>query len=191
MNILHIDSCALGDHSISRQMTARAVASLCELAPQSSVVYRDVAAAPLAHISGPLMQALRQQWHQDIPMSADLRAEVQLSAALWHEFIDADVLVLGAPLGSFFLPTTLQTWLERLLLLGTRPMQQRERATRVLLVSSSSLGEPLEPSRTKALEDHLTTTLRHLGVGIVETFNPGNAVRNWALQETEGTPDFI
>lgn len=176
MNILHIDSCPLGDHSPSRQLTASAVAALLDADPSARVVYRDLAAAPLSHVSGPLMQAMRGQWNQDIPMGKELRAEVLQSESLLQEFADSDVLVLGAPLSNFSAPSTLKAWLDRLLLAGTavdagaRLSTDVVRDKRVLLVSTPShvLGE--EPAMMAAMESHVRTVFRHLGVNNVETF---------------------
>jgi FMN-dependent NADH-azoreductase len=176
MNILHIDSCPLGDHSPSRQSTANAVAALLDAAPSARVVYRDLAAAPLSHVSGPLMQAMRGQWNRDIPMGKELRAEVLQSESLLQEFIDSDVLVLGAPLSNFSAPTTLKAWLDRLLLAGTAvnagARADAVRGKRVLLVSMPShvLGE--EPAMMAAMESHVRTVFRHIGVSNVETFQP-------------------
>ena len=49
MKLLHIDSSALGGHSVSRQLTADIVAELQRNAPASAVQYRDLAAEPLPH----------------------------------------------------------------------------------------------------------------------------------------------
>lgn len=172
MNILHIDSCALGNHSASRQRTAGAVAALAEIDQTARVVYRDLAAAPLSHVSGPLMQAMRQQWDRAIPMSAELRAEVLQSESLLQEFLDTDVLVLGAPLCNFSVPSTLKAWLDRLLLTGAGLQAELMRGKRVLLVSTPSHAEGEDPAMLQALESHLTAIFKHIGVSSVETFQP-------------------
>lgn len=115
MNILHIDSCALGDHSISRQITSAATTALSASNGQASVLYRDLAASPLSHASGPLLQVISERWDADIPMNAELRAEALQSASLQQEFRDANVVVLGAPLHNFSIPSTLKAWMDRLL----------------------------------------------------------------------------
>jgi FMN-dependent NADH-azoreductase len=53
---------------------------------QAHVRYRDLAASPLSHVSGPLLQAISQRWDADIPMNAELRAEALQSASLLQEF---------------------------------------------------------------------------------------------------------
>ena len=49
MNILHIDSSALGGHSVSRQLSLAVVETLTRTNPGTRLVYRDVAAHPLSH----------------------------------------------------------------------------------------------------------------------------------------------
>ncbi len=115
MNILHIDSCALGDYSTSRQLTSAAIAALTAANEQATVLYRDLAASPLSHASGPLLQVISQRWDADIPMNAELRAEALQSASLLQELQDADVVVLGAPMHNFSIPSTLKAWMDRLL----------------------------------------------------------------------------
>jgi FMN-dependent NADH-azoreductase len=144
MNILHIDSCALGDHSASRQMTLAAIAALTAANEQTviptvpTVLYRDLAASPLSHASGPLLQVISQRWDADIPMNAELSAEALQSASLLQEFLDADVVVLGAPMHNFAVPSTLKAWMDRLL--EQQPANadaaQRHHAVRVLLVTA-------------------------------------------------------
>jgi FMN-dependent NADH-azoreductase len=178
MNILHIDSCALGDHSASRQLTASAVAALLEGHDAARVIYRDLAAAPLSHVSGPLMQVMRQQWNKAIPMNAELRAEVLQSESLLQEFIDADMLVLGAPMCNYSIPSTLKAWLDRLLETGRHrarsggTVNELVHGKRVFLISTPSyaLGDKPQPEMLKAQEEHLKALFNLVGISKVETF---------------------
>ncbi len=52
MKLLHIDSSILGDHSISRAVSAAIVSRLKAEIPGLEITYRDLAAAPLSHLSG-------------------------------------------------------------------------------------------------------------------------------------------
>ena len=52
MKLLHIDASILGSHSVSRQVSSEVVARLLSLTPGIEVTYRDLSAAPLAHLSG-------------------------------------------------------------------------------------------------------------------------------------------
>ena len=52
MTLLHLDSSPLAGASASRQLTAAIVAAAQEANPDLAVVYRDLAAAPPAHLGG-------------------------------------------------------------------------------------------------------------------------------------------
>jgi FMN-dependent NADH-azoreductase len=53
MKLLHIDTSILGANSASRQVSATVVERLKAVTPSLEVTYRDLAAEPLAHLSGP------------------------------------------------------------------------------------------------------------------------------------------
>lgn len=118
MNILHIDSSPLGTASVSRQLSAAQVAALCAAHPGSRVVYRDLAAEPLAHLDGELLQALRPQPGATAPDSAAVREQLALTERLLEEFLAADAIVLGAPFYNFSIPSQLKAWIDRIALPG-------------------------------------------------------------------------
>ncbi|WP_229257611.1 NAD(P)H-dependent oxidoreductase [Duganella callida] len=170
MNILHIDSCALGDNSTSRQATAAAIAALLAVTPAATVHHRDLAASPLSHASGPLLQVISKRWDEEIPMNAELRAEALQSASLLQEFDEADVAVIGAPLHNFSVPSTLKAWMDRLLELRTASASARPSDPRVVLITSGCdiLGDrPLDELHLNH-EKQLTAAFRFMGVHRVD-----------------------
>jgi FMN-dependent NADH-azoreductase len=166
MNILHIDSCAHGDHSASRQITSAAITALMAAKPYATVMYRDLAAAPLSHASGPLLQAISKRWDAHIPMSAELRAEALQSASLLQEFQDADVLVLGAPMHNYSVPSTLKAWMDRLLELHANAPRPRRDDLHVLLVTAGcGVTEQGDPGQLiDNHENQLKAALQDMGV---------------------------
>jgi FMN-dependent NADH-azoreductase len=165
MNILHIDSCVLGDQSQSRLHTATVVAELMAVHPTARLVGRDLVAAPLSHVSGPLLQALSRQWNAAIPMHPDLRAEVMLSAALLQEFIEADVVVVGAPMHNYFAPSSLKVWLDRLLHLHDARENDCMAEVQVVLVTSGcGDDDPAQARLMRNYEEQLTTAFTSIGV---------------------------
>lgn len=168
MNILHIDSCALGDNSVSRQVTSATVAALTEANAQATVLYRDLAASPLSHASGPLLQVISQRWDADIPMNAELRAEALQSASLVQEFQDADVVVLGAPLHNFSVPSTLKAWMDRLLELQTTSSKPRDDLHLLLVTSGCGvMGLESVDELMNNHENQLKAAFQFLGVSRV------------------------
>jgi FMN-dependent NADH-azoreductase len=104
MNVLQIDSSILGDHSASRALTAQIVARVRRENPGATVTYRDLAAQELPHFSGRSLQGEA--------------GEAERNARTLAEFQAADVLVIGAPMYNFSIPSQLKAWIDRILVAG-------------------------------------------------------------------------
>ena len=96
MTILHLDSSITGAASVSRQVSGAIVAALSAADPRATVVRRDLAAAPLPHLT--------------LDAFAD--------RAVLDEFLAAETIVIGAPMYNFTLPTQLKAWLDRVMIAG-------------------------------------------------------------------------
>lgn len=96
MNILHIDSSIAGEASSSRKISAAAVRRLSASHPHAVVVYRDLAADPLPHLT-----------------LADMADHTVVD-----EFLAADAVVIGAPMYNFTVPSNLKAWLDRIAIAG-------------------------------------------------------------------------
>ena len=114
MSILHIDTSILGSNSVSRNLSAAIVARLRAAAPSSAVVYRDLATAPIPHLSGAYLAAQAAPAGQD----AALQADVALGNAVMAEFQAADTIVIGVPMYNFTVPSQLKTWIDRIVVAG-------------------------------------------------------------------------
>ena len=97
MTILHIDSSISGENSASRQLTKSLVDQLKTSQWREQVVYRDLAANPLPHLT----------------------FDAFADTAVLDEFLAADTVVIGAPMYNFTLPTQLKAWIDRLAIAGT------------------------------------------------------------------------
>ena len=115
MKLLHVDSSILGDHSVSRKISAAAVAALRQATPGLEVTYRDLDAWPAPHQSGALLAArgLAPELR-----SADQARDVATADAVLEEFLDADVIVLGVPMYNFGIPSQLKSWIDHLAVAG-------------------------------------------------------------------------
>ena len=113
MNLLHIDASVLGEHSVSRQVSAAIVTRLRAADPHLTVTYRDLAAQPIPHLSGLHLAAAHGA---EVP--AETQAELVGTQAVLGEFLAADVVVVGAPMYNFTLPTQLKAWIDRILVAG-------------------------------------------------------------------------
>jgi len=113
MKLLHIDSSVLGPHSVSRQVSAAIVDRLRHATPALDVSYRDLTQTPLAHLSGTHLAAA-----QGAPAPADLAPDLAASKAVLDEFLAADIVVIGAPMYNFTIPSQLKAWIDRILVPG-------------------------------------------------------------------------
>ena len=99
MNLLHIDLSIQAEGSASRMISAAIVKRLKAVNPHTQVTYRDLAAEPLPHVT---LEAL---------------SAVSANAVL-AEFLAADIVVIGAPMYNFGIPSQLKAWLDRILIAG-------------------------------------------------------------------------
>ena len=113
MKLLHLDSSVLGPHSVSRQVSAAIVDRLRQASPGLEIVYRDLSFTPLAHLSGPHLAAA-----QGAPADAGLAPDIAAGQAVLEEFLAADIVVLGAPMYNFTIPSQLKAWIDRILVAG-------------------------------------------------------------------------
>jgi FMN-dependent NADH-azoreductase len=114
MKLLHIDTSILGANSASRQVSAKIVERLKAVTPDLSVTYRDLAAEPLAHLSGTHLAAAQGA----VPESPELRKDITEGQAALDEFLAADVVVIGAPMYNFTMPSQLKAWIDRIAVNG-------------------------------------------------------------------------
>jgi FMN-dependent NADH-azoreductase len=105
MKVLHIDSSILGDNSASRVLSKEIVSRLSADHPGAQVKYLDLAAAALPHLSGRSLAQL------------DPRESAQDAQAL-DDFLAADVIVIGAPMYNFSIPSQLKAWIDRVVVKG-------------------------------------------------------------------------
>nr|WP_198980549.1 NAD(P)H-dependent oxidoreductase [Herbaspirillum sp. ASV7] len=112
MKILHLDSSILGEASASRVLSAALVEQLRTRFPEAQLVRRDLAVAPIAHLNGAIAAGFRQPG--TVAADAAVRSEHALSETLVSELLDSDVIVLGAPMYNFSVPSQLKAWLDRI-----------------------------------------------------------------------------
>jgi FMN-dependent NADH-azoreductase len=105
MKVLHIDSSILGEHSATRVLSRAIVSRLTADEPGSEVAYVDLAADSLPHLSGGSLAQADQ-------------AEAARDAQAMSDFLAADVIVVGAPMCNFAIPSQLKAWIDRVVVAG-------------------------------------------------------------------------
>ncbi len=112
-NILVLNSSVSGEASVSRLLVADAVTELTQRDPSAKLVFRDLAANPIPHLTPETVAGVRAQ--ATTPAEQAARA---LSDELIAELRAADVIVIGAPMYNFSIPTTLRSWFDHVLRAG-------------------------------------------------------------------------
>lgn len=114
MKILHIDSSISGTASVSRQLTASIVDHLKLLAPDADSQYLDLATTPLPQLGPALLAARMGGEGSGHPDGVGL---TELTDAL-AGFMAADVVVIGAPMYNFSIPSQLKSWIDSITVAG-------------------------------------------------------------------------
>ena len=109
MKLLHIDAGITGPSSVSRQLSSAIVEALANTDPTLEVVSRDLDATPVPHLDGGGIGLRSVEGADDAAAT---------SAAILQEFLDADIVVIGAPMYNFSIPSQLKAWFDRILVAG-------------------------------------------------------------------------
>jgi FMN-dependent NADH-azoreductase len=113
--ILHIDSSPLGERSVSRKLTAKTLAELKAKHPGSKVITRDFGAKPLPHLSGTVIGAF---FTPPDKRDAVLNEAIKFSDQAIDELAAADIIVIGAPMWNFGIPSSLKAWIDHVVRAG-------------------------------------------------------------------------
>lgn len=169
MKLLHIDSSVLGAGSASRVLSADIVARQVKLHPGMEVTYRDLAADAALHLSPAHLAA----WQGQAVNDAELGADLTKGGAYLQELLDADVIVIGAPMYNFSIPSQLKAWIDRVVVAGKTFRYGANgaeglvsRAKKVFIASSRgnvyAPGSPAAPFEHH--ESYLTSVLSFIGL---------------------------
>jgi len=159
MKLLHIDSAATGAASVTRELTAAIVARWQEAVPGLAVAYRDLDAQPLPHLTAPVLA------------KADA-ATAEAGEAALQQFLDSEVIVVGAPMYNFSVPSTLKAWIDRIAVAG-RTFRYTEQGPEGLargkrVIVASGRGGIHGNGPTDFQEAYLRQVFEFLGVDQVE-----------------------
>ena len=157
MKLLHIDSSISGAASVSRQLSAAIVSTLTDAMPDLELTRRDLDADPVPHLDSRLVAGVR-------PAGPDAPARDRTSAAVLDEFLAADIVVIGAPMYNFNIPSQLKAWLDRIIIAG-KTFSYSEAGPKGLasgkrVIIASSRGGLYAPGTAFAANDFQETYLR-------------------------------
>ncbi|MCB2002095.1 MAG: NAD(P)H-dependent oxidoreductase [Burkholderiaceae bacterium] len=113
MRLLHIDSSILGQNSTSRELTRAITEEWRANHPGTTVDYLDLAVDGPSHLSIESL-GFRQPAAPGVELSEVQQRENAVSEAMVSQFLAADVIVVGAPLYNFSIPSQLKSWIDRI-----------------------------------------------------------------------------
>ncbi|CUS48106.1 MAG: FMN-dependent NADH-azoreductase AzoR [Idiomarinaceae bacterium HL-53] len=168
MKILKIDAGLFAEHSVSRQLSDKVVARLTETNADAAVVARDVVAQPIAHLDSEILTAGSTEESQ---RSERQQVEIALTEALLEEVFAADLIVIGAPMYNFSVPSQLKAWIDRIAQAG-RTFRYTENGPEGFLkgkkaIIASARGGIYSEGAAAALEhqeSYLTGVLNFIGI---------------------------
>jgi FMN-dependent NADH-azoreductase len=111
MKLLHIDSSPLAGNSVSRELTRRIVAQWKHNHPHTKVEHLDLAVDAPNHLNA---DSLGFRMGLGEGLSEVQRRENEISERLVSQFLAADVIVVGAPMYNFSIPSQLKAWIDRI-----------------------------------------------------------------------------
>ena len=182
-HILQLDASArpgragIHEHgSHSRSLTHRFVSWWQARRPEDTVTYRDIGGTPPSFIDQQWIQAAFTPPEKHEPWMDDTLEE---SDQLIDELVQADILIIGAPLYNFGMPAALKAWVDQVVRMGRTveydPSTPEDPFTPLLadrprhaVILSSRGGVGFEPGGELAhmnhLEPGLTTVLEFVGI---------------------------
>ena len=135
--LLHLDSSIWPTEvSVSRAVTAAFRTAWQDQDPEGIVIYRDLAAEPVPHLTAPGASAA---YVDPTTHSPEQRTAFAARLTLADELDQADVVLIGAPMFNFTVPATLKAWLDNVIVQGRNagdPQIQTASGTPVVVVAS-------------------------------------------------------
>jgi FMN-dependent NADH-azoreductase len=193
LKLLHIDSSPLAGNSVSRELTRRTVAQWQATNPGTTVEYLDLAADAPSHLN---LDSLGFRLGPDAEGLTDVqRRENVVSEQLVSQFLAADVVVVGAPMYNFSIPSQLKAWIDRVAQAG-RTFKYTEKgpvglaAGKTVIVVSTRGGAYGDDSAMDHQESYLKTVFGFFGVTDVrfvraEGVAMGDAFKAKAIEAAE------
>lgn len=141
--VLIVHSSPLADQSVTRQLTAQIQSAVCH--ESDRVLVRDLVSDPLSHWPG-------ASNHDDV-----------------DEFLRSDIVIIGAPMYNFSIPSSLKSWIDRVAVAGktfryTENGPQGLAGGKTIWVASARGGIYGDASPMDFQENYLKTIFGFLGV---------------------------
>ena len=169
-NVLVINSSANGAQSVSNQLTREFVDQLKAEVPSVEVKVRDIGADPIPHLVPQTVAGIRAVAETEAEKEA-----LALSDTLVAELQEADLIVIGAPMYNFGMPSTLKAWFDHVLRArvtfryteeGPEGLLKNKRA--IVIESRAGVYSDEAGAAVDSQEPHLKTLLGFMGITNVD-----------------------
>ncbi len=115
MNILHIMTSPLGDHSVTRALGKKLIQTLQQKYSDAKITERDLALQLIPHLDLATLGAFQTPEDQLTP---ELSALLKNSNEIISEVMVANILLIEAPMYNFGIPSALKAWVDHLVRAG-------------------------------------------------------------------------
>jgi FMN-dependent NADH-azoreductase len=161
--LLHIDSSAVHDLSVSREVTAIFRKEWESQHPDGTVIYHDLSAEPLPHLT--------EDGIVGVAVPAGTRTPAQAAAAALREELAgelerADAVLIGTPMYNFTVPSTLKAWLDQVIIPGRTAGAPGSAAGKPVTVVAAR-GGGYGPGTPRESYEFLTTYLEKALTGLL------------------------
>ena len=155
-HLLHLDSSADLETSRSRAIGATFVEAWLAADPANTVTRRDLHRAPLPHLADSSLHWPPHARPEGSNPPADAEA---LQASLVEELLAADVVLVGAPLYNYSMPSTLKAWIDYIHVPGVTAGDKQPMAGRPAVIITSR-GVSYDDGSPTAGWDHAVPPLQ-------------------------------
>ena len=198
--LLRLDSSADARRSRSREVTEAFARAWTARGPEYAITHRDLVRNPVPHVTDSALhwaKDLRTPDEKPVPVAETVQQE------LLDELGAADVLLVGAPLYNYTMPSTLKAWIDQVHVLGvtapfgdkqTQPYQGKPAvivASQVLFLDydrahTGLVDEPAEGEGPWRRVDRLGKSATLVGL----VLEPESFVRFEHVLTVHGLPEF-
>ena len=113
--LLHLDASPRGDYSISRQLSAAAVAAWKDKHPGGKVIVRDLTTTKMTFVD---LDWITGAFSAPDQLTDDHKNALAISDTLISELLEADEIVMGTPMYNFTIPAVVKAWIDHVVRAG-------------------------------------------------------------------------
>jgi FMN-dependent NADH-azoreductase len=113
--LLHLDASPRGDFSISRQLSAAAVAAWKDKHPGGKVIVRDLTKTKMTFVD---LDWITGAFSAPDQLTDDHKSALAISDTLISELLEADEIVMGTPMYNFTVPAVVKAWIDHVVRAG-------------------------------------------------------------------------